>query len=153
MYLPEYSVQSEQYQSKGPHMSDEQELADDLPGFLVRHPILQYVLLAGLGILGIYLSVPLDFAPLSAIEWVDLMINIAILVPSCVLLGAGAVLAVLSGISPRTLGEESRPARFTRMVLRTVGIPRAIVPKEGEEQCEASPSEPTPNGALPRKSV
>jgi hypothetical protein len=110
-------------------MSDEEELPDDLPGFLARRPSLQYVLLAGLGILGVYLSAPLDFAPLSTVEWVDLMINIAILVPSCVLLGAGTVLAVVSGLSPRTLSEESRPARFTRMVLRTVGIPRAIVPE------------------------
>lgn len=109
-------------------MSDKEELPDDLPDFLVRRPTLQYILLAGLGILGVYLSAPLGFAPQSTVEWVDLIINIAILLPSSVLLGAGTVLAVLSAFSPRTLSKDSLPARFTRMVLRTVGVPKAIIP-------------------------
>lgn len=107
---------------------DKEELPEVLPVFLVRRPTLQYILLAGLGILGVYYAMPLGSAPQSTIEWIDLMINIAILVPSSVLLGAGTVLAVLSGLSPRTLSVESRPARLTRMVLRTVGVPTAIVP-------------------------
>lgn len=109
-------------------MSDKEELLDDLPTFLARHPTLQYVLLAGLGILGVYASAPIDFAPQSTVEWLDLIINVVILIPSSMLLGAGTVLAVLSALSPRTLNEDSRPARFTRLVLQTVGFPREIVP-------------------------
>ena len=37
-------------------------------------------------------------------------------------------MAVLSALSPRTLSEESRLARLQRMALRTVGVPKAIVP-------------------------
>ena len=110
-------------------MSDKDEHPENLPGFLVRRPTLQYILLAGLGTFGVYLSAPLGFAPQTTIELVDLIINIAILVPSSVLLGAGTVLAVLSGLSPRILCEKSRPARFTRMVLRTVGVPKLMVPE------------------------
>ena len=109
-------------------MGDNEEVPEDVPGFLARRPTLQYVLLAALGVLGVYLSQPLGLEPQSTVEWVDLLINIVILVPSSVLAAAGTVLAVLSGLSPSTLSEESRPARFTRMVLRTVGIPRSIVP-------------------------
>lgn len=109
-------------------MSDKEELTEELPVFLVRRPTFQYVLLAGLGTLGVYLALPLNSAPQSTVEWIDLMINILILIPSSVLLGAGTVLAVLSGLSPRILSEECRPARLTRMVLRTVGFPQAIVP-------------------------
>ncbi len=110
-------------------MNDNEDQPDELPGFLLRRPILQYVLLAALGILGIYLSMPLRFDPQTTVEWVDLIINLIIFVPSSVLAAAGTGLAVLSGLSPRILGTESRPARLTRTILRIVGIPRAIIPQ------------------------
>ena len=109
-------------------MSDIEELPKDLPGFLARRPTLQYVLLAALGILGIYLSMPIGLDPQSSVEWLDLMITVVIFVPSSVLVVAGTVLAVLSGLFPLALPADSRPARFARMVLRTVGIPRMMVP-------------------------
>jgi hypothetical protein len=110
-------------------MNDIEDQPDELPGFLLRRPILQYVLLAALGILGIYLSMPVGSDPQTTVEWVDLIINLIILVPSSILAAAGTGLAVLSGLSPRILGTESRPARLTRTILRIVGIPSAIVPQ------------------------
>ena len=53
-------------------MSDKEELPEDLPVFLVRRPTLQYILLVGLGILGVYLAMPLGSAPQSTIEWIAL---------------------------------------------------------------------------------
>jgi hypothetical protein len=116
-------------------LNDNEDQPDELPGVLLRRPTLQYVLLAALGILGIYLSLPLGFDPQTTVEWVDLIINIIILVPSSVLAAAGTGLTVLSVLSPRILGTdrilgtESRPARLTRTILRIVGIPRAIIPQ------------------------
>jgi hypothetical protein len=71
---------------------------------------------------------PIALDPQSSVEWFDLVINIVILVPSCVLVLAGTTLALLSGFSPRVMPAESRPARFTRIILRTVGIPRSLIP-------------------------
>jgi hypothetical protein len=128
-YQPVSMSSAASHQSRGPHLNDNEDQTDELPGVLLRRPTLQYVLLAALGILGIYLSLPLGFDPQTTVEWVDLIINIIILVPSSVLLAAGTGLAVLSGLSPRILGTESRPARLTRTILRIVGIPRAIIPQ------------------------
>ena len=109
-------------------MSDVEPPSRDLPGFLMRRPSLQYFLLSALGALGIYVSMPIALGPQTTIEWVDLIINLLILIPSAVLAVGGGALTVVSAISPSTLGDESRSARFTRIILRTIGIPRAIIP-------------------------
>ncbi len=110
-------------------MNDSEDQPDDLPGFLLCRPTLQYALVAALGLFGIYLSLPLGFDPQTPVEWVDGIINLLILVPSSVLAVAGTGLAVLSGLSPRLLGTDSRPARLARTILRIVGIPSAITPQ------------------------
>ena len=109
-------------------MSDVETPSRDLPGFLTRRPTLQYFLLAVLGALGIYVAMPIALGPQSTIEWIDLIINLIILLPSGVLAVVGGVLTAVSAVSPYTLDNESGPARFTRMILRTIGIPRALVP-------------------------
>jgi len=102
-------------------MSDVETPSRDLPGFVTRRPTLQYFLLAVLGALGIYVAMPIALGPQSTIEWIDLIINLVILLPSCVLAVVGGVLTAVSAVSPYTLDDESGPARFTRMTLRTIG--------------------------------
>jgi hypothetical protein len=80
-YQPVSMSSAASHQSRGPHLNDNEDQTDELPGVLLRRPTLQYVLLAALGILGIYLSLPLGFDPQTTVEWVDLIINIIILVP------------------------------------------------------------------------
>ncbi len=109
-------------------MSDVETPSRDLPGFLTRWPTLQYFLLAVLGALGIYVAMPIALGPQSTIEWIDLIINLMILLPSGVLAVVGGVLTAVSAVSPYTLDDESGPARFTRMILRTIGVPPALVP-------------------------
>ncbi len=107
-------------------MSDNEKQEGELQGFLVRHPTLQYLLLGALGGIGVYLALPIGLEPRSNIEWFDLVINVVILVPSAALLVVGATLAALSGFT--SLDEHGPSARFTRTVLRTIGVPRAVIP-------------------------
>lgn len=109
-------------------MEETQPPVDGLPAFLGRHPTAQYVLLGAMGVYGLYLAMPIAFDPQTTIEWVDLIINLIILAAGGVMAGVGGVLAVASGLTPAGLEPTSRPARFTRAVLRTIGFPQSVVP-------------------------
>jgi len=109
-------------------MIHEEASSGEIPEFLARRPALQYLLLAAVGGLGVRLAFPLGLDPQSTVEWVDFMINVVILVPSAMLIGAGSTLAVLSVLTRSAFGEESRSARLATTVLRTIGIPKAVVP-------------------------
>ncbi len=94
-----------------------------ISAFLARHPTAQYWLLVLLGTFGVYLSMPIVLGPESTIEWIDLVINLTILVFSTLVVVFGGSLAVLSGFFSHRLNEDGRVAGFAHTLLKTLGIP------------------------------
>jgi hypothetical protein len=103
-------------------------VTEGLPAFLGRHPTAQYALLCALGVIGIFLAMPIGLSPASRLEWVDSIINFVILVPSLILTAVGGVLTVASTVAPSLRDPDTRSARFASTVLRSIGVPRALVP-------------------------
>ncbi len=109
-------------------MAESPSPEEGLPGFLARHPAAQYLLVAVLGVVGIFIAMPIDLSPSSRVEWVDLIINFIILVPSVMLTTAGCLLTIGSTVAPSLLDPDGPFSRFAQRVLRTIGVPRAVLP-------------------------
>jgi uncharacterized protein involved in response to NO len=97
--------------------------SESFSAFLARHPTAQYWLLVLLGAFGVYLSMPIAFDPESTLEWIDLVINLAIFVFSSLVVVFGGGLAVLSSFFSHRLNEDGRVAGFAHTLLKTLGIP------------------------------
>ena len=93
----------------------------------VRHPTLDYSLLAVLGVYGVYVSMPIFYHPQSTLEWVDLAINLAIFIPCSFIAVVGALLATFSAVFSYKMDEEGRFATFAHSVLKAFGVPGLLL--------------------------
>jgi len=109
-------------------MEDAESLTERLARYVSRWPVLQYALVTGLGVIGVLLALPIGLQPASRLEWVDLVINFLILVPSVALISIGGVLTAASTFAPSLRDPDARTARLARVVLRTIGIPQSALP-------------------------
>jgi len=93
------------------------------PTSFARSPTLHYCLLAGLGAVGVYVSMPIELSPQSTIERIDLAINLVIFIPCIFIAVVSGFLAVFSIVSSRHPDAEGKFARVALMILRAFGMP------------------------------
>ncbi len=93
----------------------------------LQHPSVQYCLIMVLGSYGVYVAMPIDLDPQSTVEWIDLVINIIIFIPSSLIAIIGGLLAIYCAVVPNQIDGDGRFAGLANMVLRNFGIRRLLL--------------------------
>ncbi len=78
------------------------------------------------GIFGIFVAMPIDLGPQTTIEWIDLVINFIILVPSSFIALVAGSLAVYCALSSRQFDKDGRFERFVGLAQDSLGIRRFL---------------------------
>ena len=88
----------------------------------LQHPSLHYCLLMVLGFFSVYISMPIVLYPQSTVEWIDLVINLTIFIPSSLLVAISGLFAIICAVFSNQIDEKSWLTKFAGMLLKAFGI-------------------------------